>query len=318
MHEIREVPSDHPDFTALQSDAVWDYQQCLVAYCHSQPQACLTYHLDQHLAGTSEPTGVVGHYEAESSEAGRAVLRDALVRLTSLGAKSVLGPINGNIWSRFRFAQPGHQSPFFLEPTNPENYIQDFLSVGFTEDTVYQSRIIEKLQQVKEPSVIPPDNLRERYFDLSQAESELRKLYEVSTQSFSDHLYHRPISCQAFLAMHLPLLEKLDPELLPILEAPDGSIAAFLLAYPDFLTPSAGRLVAKTLGVLPTWRRMKLGTYLVARIHQIAVRKGFQSLIHALFQVDNPSNSISAAQMALNGRLFRSYSLYRWEKPDVA
>ena len=314
MTQIRELAPNHPDFLALQSDPVWDCQRCLVSYSAGRPSACLAFHLDSELYGAPANTGVVGHYEAQNKESGVSLLLEALSRLRSLGASCVLGPINGNIWSRFRLAHQGLDPAFFLEPSNPQSYIEHFLAAGFVEDAVYQSRIVEDLKPSNTEPLVLAEGFRERAFQVSDAEVELRRMYEISIEAFADNLYHKPISFEAFRSMHLPLIGQLDPELFIIIESPDGSVAAFLLAYPDFLQPHSERVVAKTLGVLPKWRRKKLGTYLLGRIHQIVSRKGYTSLIHALMHVDNPSNVLSEAQSSEKGRVFRRYSLFRWEQ----
>ncbi len=313
MTEIREVPSNDPDFLALQSDPVWTYQRCLVAYSAGRPSGCLAFHLDSELYGAPANTGVVGHYQAQDQDSGVSLLTEAVARLRYEGAGCVLGPINGNIWSRFRLAHPGGDLPFFLEPTNPQCYIEHFLAAGFVEDAVYQSCILEELQASKAEPPKLAKGFKERCFQSSQVEAELKNMYKVSISSFADNLYHRPISFEDFRAMHLPAIELLDPELFLVLDAPDGTVAAFLLAYPDFLQPNSGRVIAKTLGVLPKWRRNKLGSYLLARVHQVAIRKGYTSLIHALMQVENPSTALSQAQAQGRGRFFRTYSLFRWE-----
>lgn len=312
MIEVRELPQNHKDFLALQAYPVWDFQRCLVSYSAGRPCGCLAFHQDSGLFGAPANTGVVGHYEAETEASGVALLRHAIRLLREEGVRSVIGPINGNIWSRFRLAHPGFEDPFFLEPVNPESYIEHFLRAGFREDSVYQSRIIEDFSSdTAEPKLA--EGFRTRCFDISQPEAELRRVYDVSVESFSENLYHKAISFEAFRAMHLPFVAQLDPDLFAMVESFDGSVAAFLLAYPDFLQPSSARVVAKTLGVLPKWRRKKLGTYLLSRLHRVVPEKGYTSLIHALMQVDNPSKLLSEAQSEGRGRLFRSYSVYRWD-----
>jgi GNAT superfamily N-acetyltransferase len=317
MITVRETRPDDPEFLSLQKDYVWEYQRCLIAREAGTPRGCLCFHQDESMFGAPPDVGVVGHYEARDLDAGVALLKEATGRLRQLGVKTILGPINGSVWSRFRLAHTTEEPPFFLEPTNPETYHDHFKAAGFFLDTEYQSRIIENLSSA--PVVVPPlaDGFRVRPFDLSKPDAELPALYELSSKAFAEHLYHRPISFEGFAAMHLPMLHRLDPDLFLIIEAPDGSLAAFLLAYPDFSQEGSGRVVAKTLGVLPDWRRKKLGSYLVARIQEICRDKGYRCLIHALMEKGGASNTISTNVLDKNERIFRTYSLYRLETDRV-
>ncbi len=95
---------------------------CLAACEKKTPLAVLTIRLRGDL-------GTIGHYEALSEEAGVHLLRKAQKELASMGAKTVLGPMNGNTWNRYRlaleppsgealpvFSRRAEKSPFIPQP----------------------------------------------------------------------------------------------------------------------------------------------------------------------------------------------------------
>lgn len=313
--EVREVDPRDGEFTGLQTVPTVPAERGLVARRAGRPEARVSLSVVPAMAGFDGPTGLVGHYEARSEEAGVAVLGAAVRRLHEEGARRVLGPMDGSPWARYRLAHASPEPPFFSEPTNPPDYPAHFLAAGFVEDSAYVSRLAEDLRGHESP--LPP-GFQERPLDPSRLASDLAALHALSLEAFSGHLYHFALPLEAVMALYQPLLPLLDPRFVRLVQAPDGTEAAYVLAYPDVLAPGGDRLVLKTLAVRPRWRGHGLGSWLVERVHRLADESGFKSVVHALMLVSNPSLGISERTSGVGGRLLRRYSAYRWDPPAGA
>lgn len=298
--EVREVNPEGEEFLALQAEPTVPASRALVARRRGRSEARASMAVARGMAGVEGPVGMVGHYQARSLEAGVAVLRAAVERLGAEGVRRVLGPMDGSPWDRYRLAHPSPEPPFFTEPTNPPEYAEHFLAAGFVEDSAYESRVAEDLGGAG-PGL--SDGFRERPVRVPE---DLGALHALSLEAFAGHLYHFPLPWEAVMARYEPLLPLLDPRFLRLVEAPDGSPAAWVLAFPDLLAP--GRLVLKTLAVHPRWRGRGLGAFLVGRVHGLAREGGYRAVVHALMLVSNPSRRISEQA---GGRLLRRYSVYR-------
>lgn len=290
---------------------------CLLALEAGRPVARASLSLASDLVGAPGRTGMIGHYECLAPEAGAWLLRQAADELLRQGAERILGPMNGSTWARYRLALPreageGPFDPpwFSSEPRNPEGYPEHFRTAGFREEAWYESRaagveagppaFVDRLA-----GRLEREGFRERPFDPGHAEEELGLLHEASLAAFAENLYYSPISREGFLALYRPLVPRLDPDLVRLVLAPDGSLAAFVLAFPDPTAP--GRVVLKTLATHPRWRNRGLGAFLTARVHEVAARRGDREVVHALMHVANASTGISGH---LGGRRIRRYALY--------
>lgn len=307
--EIRQVEPSDPAFAAWPVEPVAPGARCFVAEGAGAPLARVSLTTADDLAGAPGRHGLVGHYEAADAEAGVTLLEHGLSLLRMRGAAHVLGPMNGSTWGRYRLVVPG--TPpfpwFFSEPRNPEDYPAHFEAAGFAPIAWYESRVApaggdfpERLEQR-----LHREGFRERAFDPSRAEEELAALHALSVDAFAHNLYYRPLPTEAFVAMYRPLVPKLDPDLVRLVHAPDGSLAAYVLAFPDLLAPD--RVVLKTLAAGSAWRNRGLGAFLTSRVHQLAGEKGYRQVIHALMHVDNASVGISGRT---GGELIRRYALY--------
>lgn len=307
--EIRQVEPSDPTFAAWPVEPVAPGARCFVAEGAGAPLARVSLTTAEDLVGAPGRHGLVGHYEASDAEAGTALLEHAASLLRMQGAGHVLGPMNGSTWGRYRLAVPGTPpfAWFFSEPRNPDEYPSHFEAAGFAPVSWYESRVAPAGGEFPERLAqrLAREGFTERTFDPGRVEEELAALHALSVDAFAHNLYYRPISAEAFAAMYRPLVPKLDADLVRLVHAPDGSLAAYVLAFPDLLAPE--RVVLKTLAAGSRWRNRGLGAFLTCRVHQVAAEKGHGQLIHALMHVDNASVGISGRT---GGEVVRRYALY--------
>lgn len=263
------------------------------------------------LAGLERPAGLVGHYEAAESGAGRALLDRVCGDLKSLGASIAIGPMNGSTWRRYRLAleprgEAGGGSAFLGEPENPPAYAADFEAAGFTLREEYESRRVPLGEGLPWDSYLP-ERVRARYsarirpLDLTDYEAELGRIYDESAESFDANTLFTPISREGFLEAFLPLKDFYDPEFVRLYCAADGTVEGHVTAYPD-----GDQLILKTLSCRKHMRGLGLAHVLSYQVHELALKRGFKGVVHALMHVENRSDRMSAEW----GRVIRRYGLF--------
>ena len=268
--------------------------------------------------GTASPdgrrTGMIGHYAAADRDAGAALLSRACDVLAAVACTTVVGPIDGSTWRRYRFiADRGNQPTFFLEPDAPDDWLDHWSSAGFLPLASYTSAVNDDLQS-EHPrasstlAALSASGVSIRSFDVTHPEAELRRIFQLSVASFSRNFLYSPISATAFLEQSRALLPFVHPELVLLAER-EGSPVGFILAFPDVLQARRGTaidtVIIKTLGVDPAMSGMGLGGALVALVQRAARRLGYRRAIHALMHETNVSRRISDR----SARTFRRYVL---------
>jgi GNAT superfamily N-acetyltransferase len=260
-------------------------------------------------------TGVIGQYAARDAEAGAAVLSQACDVLARAGCAAAVGPMDGSTWHSYRFiVDRGSEPPFFLEPDAPDEWPNQWTSVGFEPIATYSSSITERLD-VEPPSVsrairrLAAAGMSFRRFDAGRAERELRQLFELSSVSFRRSFLYTPIAYDRFESQYAALLPILRPELVLVAEREETAVG-FVFAFPDLLqarrSPSIDTVVIKTLAVHPSVAGTGIGGVLVALVHRQAHALGFRRAIHALMHDDNVSRGLSGRF----ARPFRRYALF--------
>jgi len=259
--------------------------------------------------------GVIGHYFADSSASGETILNAACVRLGGEGCTFAVGPMDGNTWQRYRFVtERGSEPPFFLEPDNPDDWLDHWTAVGFAPLASYHSALTTDLA-TRDPRAeetshrLAERGIRMRNLALANFETELAKLHAISLVCFANNFLYAPISAEEFTAQYAAVRNYLRPEL-AILAEKNGELVGFIIAAPDLLQAKRGVLVdtaiAKTMAVHPAHAGIGLGGYLVDRLHAAMHTLGFRRAIHALYHADNHSGKISRR----TANVIRTYTLF--------
>jgi predicted N-acetyltransferase YhbS len=276
-----------------------------------------------HTLGPNERVGVIGQYSAESADAGARVLNDACAQLAAHGCTIAVGPMDGNTWRSYRLViERGSEPPFFLEPDTPEAWVSHFMAAGFETLATYSSALARDLTQ-RDPRLdalaarLAARNIVIRPLDLSHADDDLRRVFELSLLAFKDNFLYTPIDEAEFMEQNRRLLPAVRPELV-LLAEDHKQLVGFLFAVPDVLQQKRGQkpdtIIIKTVAVKPGLTQAGLGSLLVAEAQQRAAALGFTRAVHALMHESNVSRNISRRY----AETIRRYALFskRLAMPD--
>lgn len=292
------------------------------------------------------PYGMIGFFESVDSAAGgeaaAAVLAEGVRWLRETGAGTIVGPMDGDTWHRYRLnVGPFDQAPFLLEPYNPPSYPALWEAAGFRVLETYASTwadtatVARRLEPRHREALAAGYRLRP--FAALRFEDELAAIYDLSTRIFAGNFLYTAISEDDFIDLYAGSRAVIDPGLIWFAEAPTGEDIGFLFAYPDLFRAVAamhgrrdlaaklrflwhrhgmgrtagkpGAVNVKTLGVLPEHRRSGIGAALMHRVHVEALERGLLRANHCLFREGNPSGGMAGEE----AKRLRTYHLYRYE-----
>jgi hypothetical protein len=246
--------------------------------------------IDPRMRGERGAIGTVGHFESPDDETPAHALLDAAVSwLEARGVAEVLGPLDISILNGYRFMVAGFDRPPHMgEPRNPPYYPTLFEGYGFTVTETHQS-------------------WEWRSLDLDRWEDELAFVHELVMDGFSDHRGFAPVTLEEYLFWQQGVRPLVDPHLIPILVAPDGTDGAFGYVVPDYanalraLDGDAERFTAAiaehpptqpilhTVVVRPAHRNMRVVPAGFARALERTLDKGYLRAIGAFARKERPA-----------------------------
>ena len=261
-----------------------------------------------------ERLGFIGHYAARDACSAAEILSAACQALAAQGCTLAIGPIDGSTWRRYRLVtERGREPPFFLEPDNPDEWPEQFQAAGFEACARYYSSLNEDNARIRNridlEKQIAENGYTVRTLAVHDLESELDRLWQLSSETFRSNPFYTPIARSEFHAIYAPLLNRIKPELVLIMERGNTQVA-FCLAVPNLLQAARGQtidtVVIKSIAVEKSHRGKGLATVLLSRLNRTARSLGMHRTIHALMHEDNPSRRLDRELM----RDFRCYSLF--------
>lgn len=250
-----------------------------------------------------ETAAAIGEFACQAPDAGAALLSEAILQIRAAGRTRILGPMSGDTWHSYRFVTESDGSPpFLLEPTNAPHEPGLFHAAGFRPISQYFSA---RLSLAEAASAPPPatDAFTIEAWDGEDPEGLFREVYQLSVQAFASNAFYTPITEDAFLAMYTPVVPMMKREVILFARRPDGSLAGFLFAIPNY----AEGLDTKTM-ILKTYASLERGAgrHLVHACQTRSRDMGYETIIHALIHDANQSADRSAAEGA---EVFRRYAL---------
>lgn len=247
-------------------------------------------------------TAAIGDFSTVTAEAGTELLNEAGERLRGEGFEAVIGPMSGDTWHAYRLVTDSDGSkPFPLEPVNGQYDLAAFRSAGFAPIAGYVSTRGRLADATAGRQRRLPGLLVEQW-DGESSDDLIAGLHEISLAAFADHRFYKPISLEAFAALYVPLIPRIDPRLV-LLGRYNGALVAFLFAYPDF---SEGP--TPTTVIFKSWAttRPGAGQQLLDTLNRRALGMGYSRFIHALMHDDGRSQARSHYH---HGSVFRRYAL---------
>lgn len=297
---------------------------------------------------------MVGHYEALEDAAGILLLRHARERLADRGAATVLGPMNGSTWRRYRLALPaaggagdGGETPFLGEPVTPPGYVAHFAAAGFEPVAHYQSRIVPltggdspardpmDAERRSPPGSVPPAGGRldlplnrtdgpagasaraveTEPLRLADWDAAIAEIHELSLAAFAGNAFYTPIPLGEFRRLYDPLRPLLDPALVRLARTEAGRLVGVVLAYPDPLGERAGGVRRVVLKSLAVHPDAR-GTGLGTRLTgEVHSAAASAGAGAVIHALMHEGNPSNRISAGARSRLFRRYALFGWTAP---
>lgn len=306
------APQRRSVLSALDPDGFSGDQRILVAVDGSRPVARVVARRSGALKdGEGRPVGILGFFEALDERAAvDRLFATAVDWLKGVGAGSIVGPMDGDTWHRYRLnVGPHSERPFLMEPYNPPHYPGHWERNGFRVLERYYSKRVDDVA-----GVLP--RLEEKYrgalaagyrleaIRMDRFERELERIYALSVEVFRNNFLYSDISPKRFLGLYSGVRSLVDPQLVRIAVAPDGTDAGFLFAFPDRIRA----VNIKSLGVVRAHRRSGLASALMHLGYKTAHDQGYKRVNLCLILDGNPSGDLDGGL----GTTFRRYHLYQW------
>jgi len=260
-----------------------------------------------------ESTFCIGSYECiKGKEASKELLNYAFGVCRDMGAKFIIGPMEGSTWGTYRFSLNNDHPNFFMEPYHHEYYNEQFLQSGFKRLSYYVSNKeeiidLDKVEVKKYEESLVEEGYTVRQIDLKDLQNELEKIGQLSIEGFKDNFLFTPILVSDFVNKYKELSAMMDPRLIWLIEDVESELNAFIFAIKDHLDPSNSTCIIKSIVRKKDGKLKGVGKYLSEKVNQVGLTLGYDKVIHALMIQDNTSRVISEKREA---KLFKSYALY--------
>ncbi len=282
-----------------------------------------------------KPLGTLGFF-AVSTECHdiKPLLGESVDWLKQNGADSIVGPMDGDTWHRYRLnTGPWDDPPFLMEPENPSYYAALWKQAGWQVVDRYHSKTIDDVSSVV--SVLRPDfeaachaGFQFRPLRMSEFGQELDRIYQLSTTAFRGSFLYDDISRDQFLALYQGVRPLVEPSLIWFAMDQDGREIGFLFCVIDYYRAVSAmrgkrnwwaklkflihrRIVDavnfKSIGILPEHRRHGLATALMYLGYRASLDLGFLRSNLCLIRDGNPSAQLDAGK----SRMLRRYELYQ-------
>ena len=265
------------------------------------------------------PLGMISFFEALNEPAAtRQLFSAAFDYFQSCGIRTVIGPIDGDTWHKYRLnAGPYDTPPFLFEPYNPPYYPALWEASGFDHLQSYHSKSVTDL-----PPILPVmqryfdrafhNGYRFRNFDIDQFDAELDLLYALSCRIFAGNFLYTAIPSDEFKALYTVAKPLIIPDLCWFAFDSHNQPVGFLFAFPEPSRQPADTINMKTVGTVPECRGAGVAATLMYLGYQNGVARNLTRANLCLFADGNPSGQMDAGA----GTLSRRYTLYAAAIPE--
>lgn len=225
--------------------------------------------------------------------------------------ETVIGPMNGSTWEKYRLSKPSKHSFFFTEDVYPDYYYTLFAKNDFVEYERYVSNKQEIFIPTEEQNAwfetfIAENNLSFSYVSKFNYVSELPRIYEFCQTSFEGNKLFSPISKNDFIEKYTQFESILHPVSVLLVEDFEHNIVGLLLTIPNLY--SQNELIVKTMAVHPDFRSKGIANAFGIELMNRANEHQFETIIHAFMHVENHSTNVSKKY---NGEVMREYVLFK-------
>ncbi|WP_435102014.1 hypothetical protein [Arhodomonas sp. AD133] len=245
----------------------------------------------------------MGRFQCTTATSGATLLSEIAQRLRAEGFDALIGPMDGDTWHNYRLVtESDGSSPFLMEPTSAPAQLNAFTSAGFNAiSTYFSARTSSETSQGPAPAHV--EDITIEPWNGMDPEGHFNRVFDLSCQAFAANPFYTPIDRDTFLALYMPYVPMLKPELVLMAYDRAGELVGFLFGIPDYHT---GR--DPDTAILKTYASLKrgVGYRLNHAFHVTAQQLGFPTVIHALVHDNNASAKRSRQH---GGSVFRRYAL---------
>jgi len=254
--------------------------------------------------------GAVGDWVGEES-----VLRQAEAWLRDQGCHVARGPMELCSWFTYRVNDgPTVDEPFLMEPQErPERW----MDAGYSDAAHYTSTLMPHEPILTQTQTLS-ERLRSEGWSIQSLprgpdgtvpelayRSAIARIHTMAHEAFADAFGFCPIPVQVMQELYAPYRAVIDPDLVFIASAPDGTDAGFLFGIGDLAAPHRKWAIIKTSAIRPRYAGRRIGTWLNATAHLRFRRKGYNEVVYALMW----EGSASQGWSRYGGRSLRRYRL---------
>jgi GNAT superfamily N-acetyltransferase len=311
-------------------------QEAFVGHDDGRPAARVVARISPAMKDEAgRPLGLLGFFEATQHPAlVHALFEEALGWLRAQGVATVLGPMDGDTWHKYRLNIGPHDTPpFLMEPHNPDYYPALWEENGFAVLEHYYSKTVDDLAlAARETARIAERALKHGYrlrpLRRDRLADELAVIHAISCRIFAKNRFYTDIPLPEFLSLYEGVEALLADGLNWFAQDERGEDVGFVFTFPDrfrAMQAMGGRrdLLAKlkflllrnrtdtvnikSLGVVPEHQRTGIALSLMHRIYTEAQARGFRRANLCLIREGNASGKMDGGA----GRLLRRYALYQ-------
>lgn len=225
------------------------------------------------------------------------LLHERLVFIArSRKCKSIVGPLNRNTWSEYRWAMPNDYPLFFTETLQMPYYLDRFKSLAYVNCANYYSNL-DKYPELTEEfnmqflnELLFNNQIRIRNINLNKFDDEISRIYHLSMKLFSNNYLFQYISLEEFIAKYKIIMELIDPSIIYIAEDSNSDICAFLFALHNKFDLSG--IILKTIACKSGRKYAGITRALTAQLVKYA-NQNSKYIIHAFMHESNVSKIIS-------------------------
>lgn len=249
-------------------------------------------------------TVLIGNIKCEdNAEVFAMLINETVLIAQKLGAKCIIGPIDGSTWDAYRFSIREAEGVFSGDIVHDLYYNHLMLSNGFSTLHNYYSSV-SKIQQryTEEPLQI---GVTIRNINSCKFEDELRALYPMCVSAFADNELFSPIDEAGFVKKYSAYEKYLDADFVKVAEDDMGIVALFF-CY-EGLYRRMPALIIKTIARHPERRYKGLVEMMAKKVLNKAYTEGITYVVHAFMHEENRSLKLSAEY---GGKKINEYAVY--------
>ena len=262
--------------------------------------------------------GCIGDFNIVDNSFAKSLLEKCESIFKEKGFKYIVGPMNENTWQKYRAIKwSSDEDLFLMENVNSIEDGKAFLDAGFNELYTYTSNKGLVSDSYKSEALdlarsnLESEGIKIRKFNKDDAISDLKKIYNVSKESFSRNPLYTPINEEQFISQYTPYIDKIDDDFVLIAEKDGVGEVGFVFCIPNYEEMKKGipveTLILKTIAVLPEYEDLAIGNVLLDDISNKAKEKNYKNWIFAFMYKNNTSQKMAKRN---NAEAIREYVIF--------